>query len=230
MVDFSEGRRGFAGSSSEHLARDSATYVAGHQKESCEEVHRHVGRNCRSSMNSWTSDSNSDVTRISDFLRPRCLSTRTSRDLQANPQTSFMMPASSFNVISGESHGGNLLACSAFLIVPTETGIVAEDMIIDTEVHHLLKFGHQKDVRRDVLQFNSETSNSFGEFFLSWIRVSCHVANEESLHVFRSARFPRNVRSESCAETCWSEKRLLTWNHACLWFVGRREDDVFDDE
>ena len=114
-------------------------------------------------------------------------------------------------------------------------------MIIDTEVYHLSKFDHQKDVRRDVcnvgdetgfspnVQFNTETSNSFAESF-ELDQVSCHVANEDSLHVFCSSRFPRNVRSESCAETCWSEKRLLAWNQACLWFVARREDDAFDDE
>ena len=44
------------------------------------------------------------------------------------------MPVSSFNVISGESHAGNLLWSSEFLIAPTEAGSVAEDMIIDTEV------------------------------------------------------------------------------------------------
>ena len=60
------------------------------------------------------------------------------------PTDNLMMPVSSFNVISGESHAGNLLACSEFLIVPTEAGSVAEDLIIDTEVYHLLRFGHQK--------------------------------------------------------------------------------------
>ena len=69
----------------------------------------------------------------------------------------FMMPVTSFNVISGESHAANLLACSEFLIVPTEAGSVAEDMIIDTEVYHLLKFGYQKDVRRDVCNVGDET-------------------------------------------------------------------------
>ena len=86
------------------------------------------------------------------------------------------MPVLCPNVISGESHAGNPLACSEFLIVSTEAGSVVEDMIIDTEVYHLLKFSHQKDVRRDVcnvgddtgfspsVQFNSETSNFFTEF------------------------------------------------------------------
>ena len=65
---------------------------------------------------------------------------------------------------------GNRLAC------PTEAGSAAEDMITDTESFHTLKFGHQKDVRRDMcnvgdeigsapsVQFNSETSNFFTEF------------------------------------------------------------------
>ena len=64
---------------------------------------------------------------------------------------------------------------------------------------------------------------------LSWIRVSCHVANEESLHAFCPSRFPRNVEAESCAGTCWREKRP-PWNQACLWFAARRVDDAFDDE
>ena len=66
------------------------------------------------------------------------------------PTDKSMMPVSSFNVISGEGHAGSLLACPEFLLVTTEAGSVAEDMIIDTEVYHLLKFGHQKDVRQDV--------------------------------------------------------------------------------
>ena len=38
-----------------------------------------------------------------------------------------------------------------------DAGSVAEDMIIDTEVYHLLKFGHRKDVRRDVCNVGDET-------------------------------------------------------------------------
>ena len=65
---------------------------------------------------------------------------------------------------------GNCLGC------PTEASSVAEDMITDTESFYTLKFGHQKDVRRDMcnvgdeigfapsVQFNSETSNFFTEF------------------------------------------------------------------
>ena len=62
----------------------------------------------------------------------------------------FIMPVLCFNVISDESPAGNLSACPEFLTVPTRASSVAEDMIIETEVHHLLKSGHQKDVRRDV--------------------------------------------------------------------------------
>ena len=91
------------------------------------------------------------------------------------PTDKFMMPASSFNVISGESHAGSLLACPEFLLVLTEAGSVAEDMIIGTDVYHLLNFGQQKDGRLDVcnvgdktgfspsVQFNNGTSNSFTE-------------------------------------------------------------------
>ena len=92
------------------------------------------------------------------------------------PTDKFRMPVSSFNVISGESHAGSLLASPEFLLVLTEAGSVAEDMIIDTEVYHLLKFGHQRRtygwmcamlVTRQgfspSVQFNNETSNSFAE-------------------------------------------------------------------
>ena len=48
------------------------------------------------------------------------------------PTDKFMMPVSSFNVISGGSHTGNCLACPEFSIVPTEAGSVAEDMITVT--------------------------------------------------------------------------------------------------
>ena len=41
--------------------------------------------------------------------------------------------------------------------MPTEAGSAAEDMIIDTEVYHLLKFGLQKSVRRDVCNVGDET-------------------------------------------------------------------------
>ena len=68
----------------------------------------------------------------------------------------FMMPVLCFSVISGESHAGNPLACPEFLIVLTDASSVAEDMIIDTEVCHLLKFDHQKDVRRDVCNVGDE--------------------------------------------------------------------------
>ena len=36
-------------------------------------------------------------------------------------------------------------------------GIVAEDMITNTEVFHTLKFGHQEDVRRDACNVGDET-------------------------------------------------------------------------
>ena len=90
------------------------------------------------------------------------------------PTDKFMMPVLCFNVISGE-----------------KSGSVAEDMIIDTGVCHLLEFGHQKDVRRDVCNVGKETGflrvrsstvkrQILSLSLLSWIRVSCHVANEES--------------------------------------------------
>ena len=85
----------------------------------------------------------------------------------------FMMPVLCLDVISGESHAP--IGVFGVLDCADRSVSVAEDMIIDTEAHHLLKFGHQKDVRRDVCnvgdetglspsaQFNSETSNSFAE-------------------------------------------------------------------
>ena len=59
--------------------------------------------------------------------------------------------------------------------MPKEAGSDAEDMITDTESFYALKFGHQKDVRRDMcnvgdelgfapsVQFNRETPNFFTE-------------------------------------------------------------------
>ena len=55
-----------------NISRDSATDFAGHEEESCDEVPRHAARRCRkeirlqSSLKSWVSDSNSDVTRIGE--------------------------------------------------------------------------------------------------------------------------------------------------------------------
>ena len=74
------------------------------------------------------------------------------------PTDKFMMPVLCFNVISGERHADNFLVCSEFLILPTEAGSVAKNMIIDTEVHHLLQFGRQKDVQRDVCNVGDETA------------------------------------------------------------------------
>ena len=50
-----------------------------------------------------------------------------------------------------------VLACLEFSIAPTGTGNVVEDMITDTEVNHMLKFGHQEDVRRDACNVGDET-------------------------------------------------------------------------
>ena len=74
--------------------------------------------------------------------------------------------------------------------MPTEAGSVAEDMIIDTAVYHLLKFGHQKDVRRDVCNVGDETGflrvcSSIAErrisspSFLSWIMSLVHPDPQE---------------------------------------------------
>ena len=130
----------------------------------------------------------------------------------------FMMPVLGSNVISGESHAGNLLACSEFLVAPTEAGSVAEDMIIDIEVYHLLKFGPSKDARRDVCNVGDETgflrvcSSTVkrripSPSVLSWISVSCHVANERVTSCPLFISIPKNVQSKSCAETCCGETR-----------------------
>ena len=68
-----------------------------------------------------------------------------------------MMPVLCFNVISGGCHTSNCLACPEFSIVPTGARSVAEDMITDTEFYHTLKFGHEKDVRRDACNAGDET-------------------------------------------------------------------------
>ena len=41
----------------------------------------------------------------------------------------------------------NCLACLELLMVPTGAGSVTEDLITDSEVCHMLKFGHQEDVQ-----------------------------------------------------------------------------------
>ena len=40
---------------------------------------------------------------------------------------------------------------------------------------------------------------------------------------------PKNVQSNSVPKLIVARNVLLTWNPACLWFLARREDDVFDD-
>ena len=117
---------------------------------------------------------------------------------------------------------------------------VAEDMISEIEVNDVLKFGHLKDLRRDVCNagdvtgFLRECSSTVkrripSPSLLSWIRVSCHVANEESLHVPCSSRFPRMSNPNLVRKLVVVRNVQLTWNQACLWFVARREDDTFDD-
>ena len=139
----------------------------------------------------------------------------------------FVMLVLCLNVIRGESHAGNLLACPEFLIVPTEAGSVAEDMIIDTGFHHLLKFGHQKDVLRDVcnvgdetsfapiVQLNSDTSNSFAEP----LELDQGVLSRCEWRVASCPLFipiPKNVQSKSCAKLVFTRNVQLTWNQACL--------------
>ena len=114
--------------------------------------------------------------------------------LTGKPLDKFMMPVLCFNVISGRSHSGNCLTCPEFLFVPIGACSVAEDMITDTEVYHTLKLGHQEDVRRNawlvtrqaLLRVCSSTKRwTSSRILLSWIRVSCHVANEERVRIPR---------------------------------------------
>ena len=123
-----------------------------------------------------------------------------------------------------------------------EADSVAEDMIADTESFNTLKSDHQEDVhallvtRQVSLRVCSSTMKHriFSPSFLSWIRVSRHVTNEESSdEIGMSFALPdsQEFSIRHCAETCWSEKRLTSQkNQACLWFLAKREDDALDDE
>ena len=81
------------------------------------------------------------------------------------------------------------------------------------------------------MQLNNETMD-FSRSLLSRIRVSGHVANEESSHE-RGVSFvsPDSQESSSklCAETC-GEKRFTSLESSVFWFFAERDDDAFDDE
>ena len=123
----------------------------------------------------------------------------------------FVMPISSFNVVCGGSRAGNCLAYPEFLTMPTGAGSVAEDMITDTESFYTLKSDHQEDVRRGACNVGDETgfapSVRLNNETLGFLTGSCHVANEESLHVF-GLPDSQECPVQHCAETLWSEKRF----------------------
>ena len=126
----------------------------------------------------------------------------------------FMMPVLCFNVIRGEILASNILACSEFLNVPTEAGSVAEDMIIDIEDYHLLKFGHQKDVRRDVCNVGDETGfseSAVQQWHVQFLR-RVSGAGAGCLATWRmESRLMSLVRPDS------QERPIqLTWNQAAL--------------
>ena len=150
--------------------------------------------------------------------------------LTGKPTDRFVMPVPSFNVISGGSRTVNCLACPEFLIVPTEGGSVAEDMITDAEVYHTLKFGHPEDVRRGACNVGDETGFApsvqlkrrifLTESLLSWMRGFTTLRMKKSSHE-RGVCFvlpdSQECPVQLCAETCCSEKCPTSRrNQACL--------------
>ena len=98
--------------------------------------------------------------------------------------------------------------------MPTGAGNVAEDMITDTEVHHTLKFGLEEDVRRGACNVGDETGFAPSRIFLSWIRVCCHVANEESPH----QRGVSSVHTDPQSVQCISMLKLVVARN--VHFIG----------
>ena len=92
--------------------------------------------------------------------------------LSGKPTNKCVMPVLSFAVISGGSRAGTYLSCLEFMIAPTAAGGFAKDIITDSEVHHMLKIGHQEDVRRDACNVGDKTD----------FAVSVHDNNEALLH------------------------------------------------
>ena len=67
---------------------------------------------------------------------------------------------------------------------------------------------------------------------MSWIRVSCHVANEESSHDAECLLFiliPKNVQSNSVPKLVVARNVLLHGNPARFWFLAESGNDAFDD-
>ena len=124
---------------------------------------------------------------------------------------SFMISMLCFNVISGGSDASSCLTCPEFLIVPNG-GNVAKYMIADTEVCDTLTFVIKKTyggmramlvTRQALLRLCSSTTKRWtSRILLSWIRMSSHVANEESSHErgvpFCSSRFLRVINPTLC--------------------------------
>merc|ERR550525_584418 len=76
--------------------------------------------------------------------------------LSGKPESKFVMPVPSFNVINGGSHAGNRLACQEFMILPVGAGSFKEAMIIGAEVYHTLKGVIKKKYGQDACNVGDE--------------------------------------------------------------------------
>merc|ERR1711904_330003 len=66
------------------------------------------------------------------------------------------MPVPSFNVINGDSHAGNRLACQEFMILPVGATSFREAMQIGAEVYHTLKSVIKKKYGQDACNVGDE--------------------------------------------------------------------------
>merc|ERR550525_1920625 len=76
--------------------------------------------------------------------------------ISGKPESKFVMPVPSFNVINGGSHAGNRLACQEFMILPVGAGSFKEAMIIGAEVYHTLKGVIKKKYGQDACNVGDE--------------------------------------------------------------------------
>ena len=96
----------------------------------------------------------------------------------------------------------------------------------------MLKLGHEEDAcgeiramlvtRQVLLRVCSSTLKRriSSRSLMSWISVSCHVANEESSHepgVSFAHLDSQECSIQLCAETCWSERRSSPWESSVFF-------------
>merc|ERR1712124_113883 len=77
-------------------------------------------------------------------------------ELAGKPTDKFVMPVPSLNVINGDSHAGNRLACQEFMILPVGASSFKEAMIIGAEIYHTLKGVIKKKYGQDACNVGDE--------------------------------------------------------------------------